>query len=763
MNRWIVLVGVVLGGTMAVCATPPAPLTSVRAIHSLSNAQASSGIPVAFQATVTYFRPYENTLFVEDAGVAIYVKATANVSLVPGDRVLVRGKTRGSFRPDVASNDITFLRHGSQPKPIPVSYDQAMRGEADCKMVTLRGIVRAADRSLSLSAPVSYINLEVLTDGGYVDVTMDSNDADAPQKLLDAQVEMTGVISGRFDGKMQQTGILLHVSGLDNMRILKPASASPWEIPVSPMDEVLRSSHFKDSSRRVRVQGTITYYQPGSAIVLQSGAKSLWIMTGTHDPLNIGDLADATGFPDVRNGFLALSRSEIRDKQVHAPIAPVHADWKKLASSRNIFDLVSIEGTVLMEAREATQDEYVLVSDGHLFSVIYRHANAARLISLAAMKTVPLGARVRVTGICMNEDANPFNGPVPFNILLREPADILVVARPSLLDVRNLLLIVGLLIAVVVAIAARGWIIEHGLRRETSALAVVERQRSRILEDINGARPLAEILEEIVRLVSVKLKGAPCWCDICDGARLGSGPEQSAGLRIAREEIPSRSGSPLGTIFAALAPDSQPDATETEALSMGSGLATLAIETRRLNSELRHRSEFDQLTDTHNRFSIERYLMAQIDEARQNTGIFGLIYIDMDRFKLVNDAYGHQVGDLFLQQVAMRMKRQLRPQDMLARLGGDEFAALVPAVRNRAEVEEIAQRLEHSLDEPLLLQGLTLHAAASVGIALYPEDGITRDALLGAADAGMYVAKHMKREAAAGEAIEPASTNNGRS
>jgi diguanylate cyclase (GGDEF)-like protein len=92
------------------------------------------------------------------------------------------------------------------------------------------------------------------------------------------------------------------------------------------------------------------------------------------------------------------------------------------------------------------------------------------------------------------------------------------------------------------------------------------------------------------------------------------------------------------------------------------------------------------------------------------------------------------------------MKRQLRGNDTLARLGGDEFAALITAVRNRAGAEEIAQRLEHSFDEPFTVEGYVLQGSASTGIALYPEDGATKDSLLSAADAAMYVAKHIKRQ-----------------
>jgi diguanylate cyclase (GGDEF)-like protein len=178
---------------------------------------------------------------------------------------------------------------------------------------------------------------------------------------------------------------------------------------------------------------------------------------------------------------------------------------------------------------------------------------------------------------------------------------------------------------------------------------------------------------------------------------------------------------------------------------MGARLASLAIETRRLNADLLHRSEFDLLTDVQNRFSLEKFLDTWIGEAHRNSRILGLIYIDFDDFKLVNDRYGHRIGDLFLQEVTRRMKGQLRSLDVMARLGGDEFAVLVPMVRSRADVEEIALRLEHCLDEPLLLEGYTLQGSASLGIALYPEDGATRDSLLNASDAAMYRVKHTKK------------------
>jgi diguanylate cyclase (GGDEF)-like protein len=749
MKRLIALVAIVLGWASAAWAAPPAPLTTLRAIHALTNAEASHQLPVAFEATVTYIRAYARTLFVQDGDAAIFVLIPLDAKLAPGDRVLVRGTTRNGFRPIVVSESITLLRHGALPDPVPTGYDELIHSQHDAMRVTVHGVVRTAD-FLSLNA--QSIFLRMYADDGYVDVLVENSDANVLKDLLDAEVEVTGVAAGSFDNKFQMTGIQLHVSSMADVKILKRAGASPWNLLATPMDTIVKGLKTRDLTARVRVHGTITYYEPGSAVVLQDGAKSLWIGTRTYSDLQIGDLADAIGFPEVRDGFLILARSEVEDSHIRAPIAPLPSSWQSLTLNDNnifghVYDLVSIEGRVATEAREASQDQYVLMSDGHLTTAIYRRSGEAN--PAQAMKMIPLGSKVRVSGICVLENSNPFNGPVPFNILLRSVDDITVVASPSLLTIRNLMILVGLMLAVVIAVIARGWAIERRVRRQTAALALIEQRRSRILEDINGNRPLAEIIEEITELVSFKLRGAPCWCQIADGAQLGNCPPNLSGLRVVRCEIPARLGPALGALSAAFDPLVKPagETTGPEALSMAVALTALAIETRHLYTDLRHRSEFDLLTDIHNRFSLDKYLDRQIAAAHQDAGIFGLIYIDLDKFKQVNDLYGHQIGDLYLQEVALRMKRQLRGVDMLARLGGDEFAALLPQVRNRAKVEEIALRLERCFQAPFLIEGESLQGSASVGIALYPEDGATADELLSAADTAMYAVKNAKREA----------------
>jgi diguanylate cyclase (GGDEF)-like protein len=753
MKRFALLFALLLYALSA-WAQNPAPLTSLRAVAALSNAQASQHMPATFEATVIYFRSYDKGLFVQDGDAAIYVYATTNLDLTPGDRVLVRGTVHESFRPYVDSHDIARLGRGTLPAPAPATYQEMIRGETDCKLVTVRAHVLSADIVPTSAMRVPAIFLQMLVDGGHADANVDSNDQDALKALLDADVQITGAVSGHFDNKMQQTGILFHVQALTDIKIIRHASVDPWSLAVTPMDRLITGYHVRDLGQRMRIHGTITYYQPGSALVLQDGLKSVWVATSTYAPLRIGDMTDAVGFPDVQNGFLALTRSEVRDNSNAAPVMPSLFTWRELASGGNnahsrAFDLVSIEGEVLAEVRQATQDEYVLDEDGHLFSAIIRHPGSLSPYPLLPMRLVPVGARIRVTGICMLEDANPFNGDVPFNILMRSYDDIAVVARPSLLSVRNLIILVALLLVLVFAVGAWSWYLEWKRRHHTAALAYLERRRSLVLEELNSSRPLKEIVEQITGLVSFKLRGAASWCEIKDGPCFGQQPASITSQRIVQQEIRGGSGAPLGTLFAAIPRFVKPSPDESAALALGTGLAKLAIETSNLYRALVYRSEFDRLTDVPNRFSLEKQLETLIHEARTSAGVFGFIFIDLDDFKQINDQYGHQTGDVFLQEVAQRMKRQLRPGDMLARLGGDEFAVVVQSVRNRTELAEIALRLERCFDESFAVEGRQVHGSASVGFALYPEDATNRDGLLSTADAAMYAVKQSRKRAAA--------------
>jgi diguanylate cyclase (GGDEF)-like protein len=134
-----------------------------------------------------------------------------------------------------------------------------------------------------------------------------------------------------------------------------------------------------------------------------------------------------------------------------------------------------------------------------------------------------------------------------------------------------------------------------------------------------------------------------------------------------------------------------------------------------------------------------------INTAKRRGEKVGLLFIDLDRFKNVNDSLGHAAGDQILRQTAARLSDAVRTDDTVARLGGDEFVVLLPRVRDERSLAEVAIKLREELLAPYILEDMPLHLSPSIGIAVYPEDGDTPSTLIKNADAAMYLAKEKGR------------------
>ncbi|MGL5699976.1 MAG: putative bifunctional diguanylate cyclase/phosphodiesterase, partial [Kluyvera sp.] len=165
---------------------------------------------------------------------------------------------------------------------------------------------------------------------------------------------------------------------------------------------------------------------------------------------------------------------------------------------------------------------------------------------------------------------------------------------------------------------------------------------------------------------------------------------------------------------------------------------------QRLNQQLEQQARFDGLTGLANRSQIDMRLQACLHQARLVGSTFALVLMDLDRFKLVNDAWGHHVGDNLLVSVANRMSACLTPKMTLARIGGDEFILLAPNC-SEAEIADICTRMVESIRRPFYHSGQILQISLSVGISLYPGHGETPQELKLSADTAMYHVKHSGR------------------
>ncbi len=161
------------------------------------------------------------------------------------------------------------------------------------------------------------------------------------------------------------------------------------------------------------------------------------------------------------------------------------------------------------------------------------------------------------------------------------------------------------------------------------------------------------------------------------------------------------------------------------------------------NSETRYRflAHYDELTQLQNRTYFNEEMFRAISRVRECRTMLALIFIDLDRFKDVNDTFGHRAGDELLNQSAKRLNTVIRPTDVIARIGGDEFAIIIESFTDRNAVEIVCRRILSVMAEPFSVEGASCKIGASIGISIYPDDADDPDGLFQKADAAMYAVK----------------------
>jgi len=168
-------------------------------------------------------------------------------------------------------------------------------------------------------------------------------------------------------------------------------------------------------------------------------------------------------------------------------------------------------------------------------------------------------------------------------------------------------------------------------------------------------------------------------------------------------------------------------------------------ERKATEERIHHLAHFDILTGLHNRLSFNGQLKNAIARAKRANKKMAILYLDLDNFKVINDASGHSVGDLLLKSVANRLKIVLRDEDTIARLGGDEFVILLPNIEQGQSAGSVADKILFVMNKPILLESTELVVTCSMGISIFPENGDNADTLLKNADVAMYRAKDTGR------------------
>ena len=338
---------------------------------------------------------------------------------------------------------------------------------------------------------------------------------------------------------------------------------------------------------------------------------------------------------------------------------------------------------------------------------------------------------------------------------------------------------------------------------------ITERKRSemlhkgqaKVLEMIAMAAPLQDVLTELVRLIEGQLSGIlasvllldadgqhllhgagpslhPDYANAINGVRVGPNVG-SCGTAVHRREpvivadiqtdplwadyrdlaaafdlrscwskpIISHTGAVLGTFAMYSGSIREPTDAEKGLVDVATRIAGIAIERKVAEEHIQHMATHDGLTNLPNRTALSERLSQAIERAVHRDRTVSLLFIDLDRFKFVNDSLGHDAGDELLRIVALRMKRNVRESDSVVRLGGDEFVILLPDQPKGADtVPATCHRIIDAVSAPIHIGGHELQVTCSIGVANYPADGADAQALLANADAAMYQAKSIGRD-----------------
>ncbi len=244
------------------------------------------------------------------------------------------------------------------------------------------------------------------------------------------------------------------------------------------------------------------------------------------------------------------------------------------------------------------------------------------------------------------------------------------------------------------------------------------------LDSINAAAALAPI---------GSLSDVPLWHGFVQGA-------SDVQHRFYRA-VPVMRGTERAGIILSLFSEERADDAQQKLLESWGRFATLAVERRGLYKQLSFRAQYDSLTHLLNRASLYERLEGLLHTSTGGAAPLGVVYLDLDCFKEINDNFGHAIGDRVLQHVSERIMASVRHTDVVARLGGDEFVIVVPGVGNRNEVTQVADAVAAAVSGPLELDGQLLMIGASLGISVCPIDGKDPEQLLKVADESMYQAK----------------------
>ena len=435
-------------------------LTRVDQIRRLTNKQASLGYPVHIRAVVTYYSGGDQRtandspgadLFVQDSTAGIWVNLlTPAPNLKAGQFLDLEGVTEApDFAPQIGRPRWQVIREAPFPKPRRVSLERMLSTTEDSRWVEIEGTVRQARIQGTL------LVLNVAVGGGRLIAQIPNFHQPSPERLVDAEVRIRGACGGLFNEKFQLIGVALYVPSLNQIDIIRPAPADPFSLDLHHISDVERFEPDRAVGHRIRVQGTVTFQEPGKAIYILEGTTGLIVETPQSLSLRPGDRLDVVGFPRVSEFALAIEDAICRRIGAGEAPAPIPVTAEQILQRDYDYLLVSVEGRLIDKSGPSSQPTLVLKAGTTLFSAVLGvRESGSKLSSMRA------GSIVRISGICLAKK-DESEATQSFQILLRSPDDIVITRQAPWWTTGMILAALGVL--VLVLLVALSWVL--ALRR----------------------------------------------------------------------------------------------------------------------------------------------------------------------------------------------------------------------------------------------------------------------------------------------------------
>lgn len=427
-------------------------LTTVAQIRSLSAAEAGKQHPVKLRGVVTFYDDGLFSRFIQDDTAGIYLQVTNALTLKPGQIVELEGVTGpGEFAPVVLPSTVKVTGNGKLPAARPVTSAQLLSGVEDSQFVEIQGDVR----SVRFEKSTGDYYLDIVTGGERFTVVAKQIPLAKPDDLLAATVRVRGVCATLFNRQRQLFGVRLLVPNAEGLVVERPAPNNPFDAAAQPIDDLLKFTPEDGTQHRVKVKGTVTYFEPGNAIFIEDGRSGLYCQTAMRDPLKPGDQVEVLGSPAKGEYTPVLEDAIYRKLGTGAEPAPEPVDLNEVLTGQHDCRLVQMTAKIL-ERVDRGVNQFLLLSAGDFVFQAYlpANANSDQLAGLAN------GSDVRLTGICLIERGNNWQAgkdwrAKSFRLLLRSPQDVQVVTTVRESSPEYWLLIIGAMELVVLIVIIR--------------------------------------------------------------------------------------------------------------------------------------------------------------------------------------------------------------------------------------------------------------------------------------------------------------------